>query len=180
MQHLTKSLTKCRLGDNTRLTLHYIMMLKITDVSLSAALTSTVASVCNPSDVSCLDSYNFSPLDGLHRGPLSHEEPLNYSSNGDGDCINLLETGFYHSDLGQINVCGEDCDRPAAKRLKLGLSEPFMNDVSVGGRSVAVDFEGRTHHITSAKMAVSVSDFGEAGSYMGAHTLHQHTTLQSE
>uniref|UniRef100_A0A672NVU0 Mesoderm induction early response protein 3-like n=1 Tax=Sinocyclocheilus grahami TaxID=75366 RepID=A0A672NVU0_SINGR len=134
-----------------------------------SALTSTVASVCNPADVSCLDSYNFSSLDGLHRGPLSHEEPLNYS--GDGDCINLLETGFYHSDLGQISVCGEDCERPPAKRLKMGLSEPFIND----NRSMGVDFEGRTHHITSAKMAVSVSDFGEAGSYMGAHTL-----LQSE
>uniref|UniRef100_A0A8C1DKW1 Mesoderm induction early response 1, family member 3 a n=1 Tax=Cyprinus carpio carpio TaxID=630221 RepID=A0A8C1DKW1_CYPCA len=141
-----------------------------------SALTSTVASVCNPADVSCLDSYSFSSLDGLHRGPLSHEEPLNYSSDGDGDCLNLLETGFYHSDLGQIGVCGEDCERPPAKRLKMGLSEPFIND----SRSLAVDFEGRTHHITSAKMAVSVSDFGEAGSYMGAHTLHQHTALQSE
>ncbi|XP_016423129.1 mesoderm induction early response protein 3-like [Sinocyclocheilus rhinocerous] len=138
-------------------------------VCSSSTLTSTVASVCNTADVSCLDSYNFSSLDGLHRGPLSHEEPLNYSS--DGDCLNLLETGFYHSDLGQISVCGEDCERPQAKRLKMGLSEPFIND----NRSMGVDFEGRTHHITSAKMAVSVSDFGEAGSYMGAHTL-----LQSE
>uniref|UniRef100_A0A9J7XBL7 Mesoderm induction early response 1, family member 3 a n=1 Tax=Cyprinus carpio carpio TaxID=630221 RepID=A0A9J7XBL7_CYPCA len=141
-----------------------------------SALTSTVASVCNPADVSCLDSYSFSSLDGLHRGPLSHEEPLNYSSNGDGDCLNLMETGFYHSDLGQIGVCGEDCERPPAKRLKMGLSEPFLND----NRNMSVDFEGRTHHITSAKMAVSVSDFSEAGSYMGAHTLHQHTALQSE
>uniref|UniRef100_A0A8C2K747 Mesoderm induction early response 1, family member 3 a n=1 Tax=Cyprinus carpio TaxID=7962 RepID=A0A8C2K747_CYPCA len=141
-----------------------------------SALTSTVASVCNPADVSCLDSYSFSSLDGLHRGPLSHEEPLNYSSNGDGDCLNLMETGFYHSGLGQIGVCGEDCERPPAKRLKMGLSEPFLND----NRNMSVDFEGRTHHITSAKMAVSVSDFSEAGSYMGAHTLHQHTALQSE
>uniref|UniRef100_A0A8C1W6N7 Mesoderm induction early response 1, family member 3 a n=1 Tax=Cyprinus carpio TaxID=7962 RepID=A0A8C1W6N7_CYPCA len=141
-----------------------------------SALTSTVASVCNPADVSCLDSYSFSSLDGLHRGPLSHEEPLNYSGNGDGDCLNLMETGFYHSDLGQIGVCGEDCERPPAKRLKMGLSEPFLND----NRNMSVDFEGRTHHITSAKMAVSVSDFSEAGSYMGAHTLHQHTALQSE
>ncbi len=130
--------------------------------------------MCNPADVSCLDSYNFSSLDGLHRGPLSHEEPLNYSSNGDGDCLNLLETGFYHSDLGQINMCGEDCERPPAKRLKMSLSEPFVND----NRSMGMDFEGHTHHITSAKMAVSVSDFGEAGSYMGAHTLHQHTALR--
>lgn len=141
-----------------------------------SALTSTVASVCNPADVSCLDSYSFSSLDGLHRGPLSHEEPLNYSSNRDGECLNLMETGFYHSELGQISVCGEDCERPPAKRMKMGLSEPFLND----SRNMSVDFEGRTHHITSAKMAVSVSDFSEAGSYMGAHTLHQHTALQSE
>ncbi|XP_056592873.1 mesoderm induction early response protein 3a [Triplophysa dalaica] len=148
-----------------------------------SALTSTVASVCNPADVSCHDSYNFPPLDGLHRGSLSHDEPLNYSSNGDGDCLNLLETGFYHSDLGQLNVCGDDCERPPAKRLKMGLSEPFINDVSVGSRNM--DFESRRHHITSAKMAVSVTDFGglspsETGSYMATHTLHQHTALQTE
>ncbi len=93
-----------------------------------------MASVCNPADVSCLDSYNFSSLDGLHRGPLSHEEPLNYSSNGDGDCLNLLETGFYHSDLGQINVCGEDCERPPAKRLKMGLSETLYKWQQEHGR----------------------------------------------
>lgn len=148
-----------------------------------SALTSTVASVCNPADVGCLDSYNFSTLDGLHRGSLSHEEPLNYSSNGDGDCLNLLETGFYHSDLSQINVCGDDCERPPAKRLKMGLSEPYINDVSVSNRNM--DFESRARHITSAKMAVSVTDFGglsasEAGGYMGPHTLHQHTALQTE
>uniref|UniRef100_A0AAR2IK43 Mesoderm induction early response 1, family member 3 b n=1 Tax=Pygocentrus nattereri TaxID=42514 RepID=A0AAR2IK43_PYGNA len=150
-----------------------------------SALTSSVASVCNPGDVSCLDSYNFSPLDGLHRGPLVHDEPLSFSSNGDSDCLNLLDSGFYHSDLGQLNVCSDDCERPPAKRLKMGLSEPFLNEVAMGSRSMGVDFEGRTHHITSAKMAVSVTDFGslsasEAGSYMGSHTLHQHTALQSE
>ncbi|XP_072515230.1 mesoderm induction early response protein 3a isoform X1 [Salminus brasiliensis] len=150
-----------------------------------SALTSSVASVCNSGDVSCLDSYNFSPLDGLHRGPLGHDEPLGFSGNGDGDCLNLLDSGFYHSDLGQLNVCSEDCERPPVKRLKMGLSEPFLNEVAVGSRSMAVDFEGRTHHITSAKMAVSVTDFGslsasEASSYMGSHTLHQHTALQSE
>nr|XP_055063397.1 mesoderm induction early response protein 3a isoform X1 [Misgurnus anguillicaudatus] len=148
-----------------------------------SALTSTVASVCNPADVGCLDSYNFSTLDGLHRGSMGHEEPINYSSNGDGDCLNLLETGFYHSDLSQINVCGDDCERPPAKRLKMGLSEPYINDVSVSSRNM--DFESRARHITSAKMAVSVTDFGglsasEAGGYMGAHTLHQHTALQTE
>ncbi|KAG9263022.1 mesoderm induction early response protein 3 [Astyanax mexicanus] len=150
-----------------------------------SALTSSVASVCNSGDVSCLDSYNFSSLDGLHRGPLGHDEPLGFSGNGEGDCLNLLDSGFYHSDLGQLNVCSEDCERPPVKRLKMGLSEPFLNEVAVGSRSMGVDFEGRTHHITSAKMAVSVTDFGglsagEAGSYMGSHTLHQHTALQSE
>ncbi|XP_026876072.2 mesoderm induction early response protein 3a [Electrophorus electricus] len=148
-----------------------------------SALTSSVASVCNPGDTSCLDSYSFSPLDGLHRGPLGHDEPLGFSSNGDGECLNLLDAGFYHSDLGQLGVCGEGCERPAAKRLKMGLSEPFLNEV--GGRTVGMDFEGHAHHITSAKMAVSVTDFGslsasEAGGYMGGHGRHQHTALQSE
>ncbi|KTF75855.1 hypothetical protein cypCar_00041490, partial [Cyprinus carpio] len=118
----------------------------------------------------------FSSLEGSTRAPCEAQGRSYYIGAEDGDCLNLLETGFYHSDLGQIGVCGEDCERPPAKRLKMGLSEPFIND----SRSLAVDFEGRTHHITSAKMAVSVSDFGEAGSYMGAHTLHQHTALQSE
>ncbi|KAG7322554.1 hypothetical protein KOW79_013900 [Hemibagrus wyckioides] len=133
-----------------------------------SALTSSVASVCNPSDVGCLDSYSFSPLDGLHRASLSHSEPLSFSGNGDGDCLNLLDAGFYHSELGQLNVCGEDCERPPAKRLKMGLPEPFLNE-----RSMAVDF-------TSTKMAVSVTDFSDSGSYMASHTLHQHTALQSE
>lgn len=132
------------------------------------ALTSSVASVCNPSDVGCLDSYSFSPLDGLHRASLSHSEPLSFSGNGDGDCLNLLDAGFYHSELGQLNVCGEDCERPPTKRLKMGLPEPFLNE-----RSMAVDF-------TSTKMAVSVTDFSDSGSYMASHALHQHTALQSE
>lgn len=132
------------------------------------ALTSSVASVCNPSDVGCLDSYSFSPLDGLHRASLSHSEPLGFSGSGDGDCLNLLDAGFYHSELGQLNVCGEDCERPPAKRLKMGLSEPFLNE-----RSMAVDF-------TSTKMAVSVTDFSDSGSYLASHALHQHTALQSE
>ncbi|NP_001025320.2 mesoderm induction early response protein 3a [Danio rerio] len=162
-----------RIDPPTEQQLNILNSITASDLS---ALTSTVASVCNPADVSCLDSYSFSPLDALHRGPLSHEEPLSYSSSADGDCLNLLDSGFYHSELGQISVCGEDCERPPAKRLKMGLSEPFIND----SRNMAVEFEGRTHHITRAKMAVSVSDFGEAGSYMGTHTLHQHTALQSE
>ncbi|KAG7476583.1 hypothetical protein MATL_G00084460 [Megalops atlanticus] len=147
-----------------------------------SALTNSVATVCNPADVTCLDSYTFPPLDSLHRGALSHEEPLGFSSNGDADCLNLLDTGFYHSDLNPINMCGEDCERPS-KRLKMGLSEPFINDVSVS--TLGVDFENRTHHITSAKMAVSVTDFGslsagEPNGFMSQHTLHQHTALQSE
>ncbi|KAK1174355.1 mesoderm induction early response protein 3-like [Acipenser oxyrinchus oxyrinchus] len=151
------------------------------------ALTNTVATVCNSADVNCLESYTFSPLDSLHRGPLNHvpvvnEEPLNFTTNGDNDCLNLLDAGFYHSDLNQINMCSEDCERPA-KRLKMGLSEPFINDVSVN--NLGVDFENHTHHITSAKMAVSVADFGslssnESNGFMNSHTLHQHAALQSE
>lgn len=153
----------------------------------SLALTNTVATVCNSADVDCLESYTFSPLDSLHRGPLNHvpvvnEEPLNFTTNGDNDCLNLLDAGFYHSDLNQINMCSEDCERPA-KRLKMGLSEPFINDVSVN--NLGVDFENHTHHITSAKMAVSVADFGslssnESSGFMNSHTLHQHAALQSE
>ncbi|XP_051542325.1 mesoderm induction early response protein 3a [Myxocyprinus asiaticus] len=176
------SSSSSRIEPPTEQQLNILNSITASDLS---ALTSTVASVCNPADVSCLDSYNFSPLDGLHRGTLSHEEPLNYSNNRDGDCLNLLETGFYHSDLSQINVCSEDCERPPAKRLKMGLSEPFINDVSVGNRNMGVDYESRTRHITSAKMAVSVTDFaglsaGEAGSFMTSHALHQHVALQSE
>ncbi|TRY88150.1 hypothetical protein DNTS_029453 [Danionella cerebrum] len=159
-----------RIETSTEQQLNILNSITASDLS---ALTSTVASVCNPADVTCLDSYGFSPL---HRGALSHEEPLGYPSTRDGDCLNLLDTSFYHSDLGAIAVCGDDCERPPTKRLKMSLSEPFLSD----GRNMAVDFEGRTHHITSAKMAVSVSDFSEASGYMSTHTLHQHATLQSE
>ncbi|XP_039614682.1 mesoderm induction early response protein 3-like isoform X1 [Polypterus senegalus] len=148
------------------------------------ALTNSVATVCNSAD---LDTYNFPALDSLHRGQLNHvpivnEEPLNYTTNGDADCLNLLDAGFYHSDLNQINMCSEDCERPA-KRLKIGISEPFINDVSVN--NIGVDFENHTHHITSAKMAVSVADFASLSSndsngFMNSHTLHQHAALQSE
>uniref|UniRef100_A0AAY4ARL6 Mesoderm induction early response 1, family member 3 b n=1 Tax=Denticeps clupeoides TaxID=299321 RepID=A0AAY4ARL6_9TELE len=150
-----------------------------------SALTSSVASVCNPGDASCLDSYSFPSLDGLHRPSMGHEESLGFSGSGDSECLNLLDTGFYHSDLGQINMCNEDCERPPSKRLKMGVAEPFMSEVPVSSRPMGVDFEGRGHHITSAKMAVSVTDFSslsasEGGSYMGTHSLHQHTALQSE
>ncbi|XP_020787978.2 mesoderm induction early response protein 3 isoform X1 [Boleophthalmus pectinirostris] len=146
------------------------------------ALSNTVATVCSPGEVSCLDSYPFTPLDTLHRGPLNHEEPLGFPSNGgDPDCLNMLDTGFYHSDLG--------CERPS-KRLKMALPDSFMSDVSVS----SLDFESRrssTHHhrITGAKMAVSVTDFGslsnsaEPNGFLSAHARHHtpHTAaLQSE
>ncbi|XP_070993079.1 LOW QUALITY PROTEIN: mesoderm induction early response protein 3 [Oncorhynchus clarkii lewisi] len=153
------------------------------------ALSNSVATVCSPAEVSCLDSYSFPPLESLHRGSLAHDEPLGFPSNGgDPNCLNMLDAGFYHSDLDQLGgVCGaKECERPS-KRLKLALPDSFINDASVG--NLGVDFEGRrkmTHHrITGTKMAVSVTDFGSlAGSnrLMGAHTRHhaQHSTaLQS-
>ncbi|XP_075955139.1 mesoderm induction early response protein 3 isoform X4 [Anarhichas minor] len=158
------------------------------------ALSNTVATVCNPAEVGCIDSYSFPPLESLHRGSLNHDESLGFSSNGsDPDCLNMLDAGFYHSDLGQLGgVCvNKDCERPS-KRLKLALPDSFINDVSVG--NLGVDFEARrttTHHhrITGAKMAVSVTDFGslagsgEPNGFLGAHARHhtQHTAaLQSE
>uniref|UniRef100_A0A667XN62 Mesoderm induction early response 1, family member 3 b n=1 Tax=Myripristis murdjan TaxID=586833 RepID=A0A667XN62_9TELE len=133
------------------------------------ALSNTVATVCSPAEVSCLDSYSFPPLESLHRGSLNHEESLGFPSNGaDPDCLNMLDAGFYHSDLGQLGgVCvSKDCERPS-KRLKMALPDSFINDVSV----------------------VSVTDFGslagsgEPNGFLGAHARHhtQHTTaLQSE
>uniref|UniRef100_A0A8C2WBR9 Mesoderm induction early response 1, family member 3 b n=1 Tax=Cyclopterus lumpus TaxID=8103 RepID=A0A8C2WBR9_CYCLU len=158
------------------------------------ALSNTVATVCNPTDVGCIDSYSFPPLESLHRGSLNHDDSLGFPSNGaDPDCLNMLDAGFYHSDLGQLGgVCvNKDCERPS-KRLKLALPDSFINDVSVG--NLGVDFEARrttTHHhrITGAKMAVSVTDFGslagsgEPNGFLGAHARHhtQHTAaLQSE
>lgn len=159
-----------------------------------AALSNTVATVCSPAEVGCLDSYSFPPLDGLHRGSLNHDEPLGFPSNGaESDCLNMLDTGFYHSELGQLGgVCvNKDCERPS-KRLKMALPDSFINDVSVG--NLGVDFEARRttahhHRITGAKMAVSVTDFGsltgagEPNGFLGSHARHhtQHTTaLQSE
>uniref|UniRef100_A0A3P8S1G3 Mesoderm induction early response 1, family member 3 b n=1 Tax=Amphiprion percula TaxID=161767 RepID=A0A3P8S1G3_AMPPE len=158
------------------------------------ALSNSVATVCSPTEVSCLDSYSFTPLESLHRGSLNHDESLGFPSNGaDPDCLNMLDAGFYHSDLGQLGgVCvNKDCERPS-KRLKMALPDSFINDVSVG--NLGVDFEARrttTHHhrITGAKMAVSVTDFGslagsgEPNGFLGAHARHhtQHTAaLQSE
>ncbi|NWZ06183.1 MIER3 protein, partial [Agelaius phoeniceus] len=151
------------------------------------ALTNSVATVCHTSDVNCLDDA-FPPMDSLPRAPVNHvpvgtEELLNLPSNGESDCFNLFETGFYHSELNQMNMCSEEAERPA-KRLKMGIAVPesFMNDVSVN--NLGVDFENHTHHITSAKMAVSVADFSslsanETNGFINTHTL-QHAALHSE
>lgn len=150
------------------------------------ALTNSVATVCNRTDVNCLDD-SFPPLGNTPRGQVSHvpavtEELLTLPSNGESDCFNLFETGFYHSELNPM--CSEESERPA-KRLKMGIAVPesFMNEVSVN--NLGVDFENHTHHITSAKMAVSVADFGslsanETNGFISAHTLHQHAALHSE
>ncbi|XP_075596060.1 mesoderm induction early response protein 3 isoform X4 [Balearica regulorum gibbericeps] len=152
------------------------------------ALTNSVATVCHTSDVNCLDDA-FPPMDSLPRAPVNHvpvgtEELLNLPSNGESDCFNLFETGFYHSELNPMNMCSEETERPA-KRLKMGIAVPesFMNDVSVN--NLGVDFENHTHHITSAKMAVSVADFSslsanETNGFISTHTLHQHAALHSE
>ncbi|XP_020661215.1 mesoderm induction early response protein 3 isoform X2 [Pogona vitticeps] len=152
------------------------------------ALTNSVATVCHSTDVNCLDDA-FPPLDSLPRTAVNHvpvvtEDLLNLPSNGESDCFNLFETGFYHSELNPMNMCTEESERPA-KRLKMGITVPesFMNDVSVN--NLGVDFENHTHHITSAKMAVSVADFSslsanETNGFISAHALHQHTALHSE
>ncbi|XP_066233647.1 mesoderm induction early response protein 3 isoform X1 [Saccopteryx leptura] len=152
------------------------------------ALTNSVATGCNPSDVNCLEE-GFPPLGSTPRGQVTHvpvvtEELLTLPSNGESDCFNLFETGFYPSELNPMNMCGEESERPA-KRLKMGLAVPesFMNEVSVS--NLGVDFENHTHHIASAKMAVSVADFGslsagETNGFISAHALHQHAALHSE
>ncbi|KAA0714252.1 Mesoderm induction early response protein 3 [Triplophysa tibetana] len=150
------------------------------------ALSNSVATVCSgPGDVSCLDSPYFSPLETLHRGALNHDEPMSYAANGGSSCANILDSAFYRSDLSQIGMCGtKDTERPS-KRLKMGLTESFINDVSVS--NLAVDFEGRrTHRITGATMAVSVTDFssiggGDPNGFISSHSRHhQHTALQSD
>ncbi|TRY88898.1 hypothetical protein DNTS_021990 [Danionella cerebrum] len=141
--------------------------------SITATLSNSVASVCcGPPEINCLESSYFSPLESLHRATLSHEDQLGYGSNADGGAFNLLESSFYRS----------DCDRPS-KRLKLGLSEPFISDMSVSN----LDFEGRRAHlITGTTMAVSVTDYSslgnnEANSFISSHSRHhQHTALQSD
>ncbi|XP_016055266.1 PREDICTED: mesoderm induction early response protein 3 isoform X2 [Miniopterus natalensis] len=152
------------------------------------ALTGSVASGCSPADVTCLDD-GFPPLGSTPRAQVNHvpvvtEELLALPSSGESDCFNLFETGFYHSELNPVNLCSEESERPA-KRLKMGLAVPesFMSEVSVN--NLGVDFESHAHHIASAKMAVSVSDFGslaagEANGFISAHALHQHAALHSE
>ncbi|KAM6965306.1 mesoderm induction early response protein 3 [Aplochiton taeniatus] len=172
---------------------HQLSLLNSITASDLTALSNSVATVCSPAEVSCLDSYSFPPLESLHRGSLNHEEALGFpSSGGDPDCLNMMDAGFYHSDLGQLGgVCvGKDCERPS-KRLKMALPDSFINDVSVG--NLGVDFECRrtaTHHrITGSKMVSSVTDFGslagsgEPNGFLGAHVRHhtQHpTALQLE
>ncbi|XP_077378279.1 mesoderm induction early response protein 3 isoform X1 [Festucalex cinctus] len=154
------------------------------------ALSNRVATVCSSAEATCLDSYSFPPLDGLHRASFTHDEPLGFPSGGAdaADCLNMLDAGFYHSDLGQLSgVCvAKDCERPS-KRLKMALPDSFMHgDVSVG--NLAVDFEARRtaphhHRITGAKMAMSVTDFGEPNGFLGGHARHhaQHAAaLQSD
>lgn len=151
-----------------------------------SALTHNVATVCNSPDVNCLNE--FSPLDTLPRGSVNHvpvgtEDILTLPSNGESDCFTLFETGFYPPELSSVSLCSEETERPA-KRIKMGISvpEPFINDVSVN--NLSVDFENHAHHITSAKMAVSMADFSslsanDTNSFISSHTLH-HTALQSE
>lgn len=151
-------------------------------------MTNSVATGCNATDVSCLDD-SFPPLGSTPRGQVNHvpvvtEELLALPSSGESDCFNLFETGFYHSELNSMNMCSEESERPA-KRLKMGIAVPesFMNEVSVN--NLGMDFENHTHHITSAKMAVSVADFGslsasETNGFISAHALHQHAALHSE
>ncbi|XP_035876041.1 mesoderm induction early response protein 3 isoform X3 [Phyllostomus discolor] len=143
---------------------------------------------CGAADGNCLDD-GFPALGSAPRAQASHvpvgtEELLALPSSGEGDCFNLFETGFYPPELNPLNLCGEESERPA-KRLKVGIAvpEPFLNEVSVS--NLGVDFEHHTHHIASAKMAVSVADFGslaagETNGFIGAHGLHPHAALHSE
>ncbi|XP_054431329.1 mesoderm induction early response protein 3 [Pteronotus mesoamericanus] len=152
------------------------------------ALAGGVAPGGSPADGNCLDD-GFPALGSAPRAQASHvpvgaEELLALPSSGEGDCFNLFETGFYPSELNPMNLCGEESERPA-KRLKMGIAvpEPFMNEVSVS--NLGVDFENHTHHIASAKMAVSVADFGslsagETNGFISARALHPHAALHSE
>ncbi|KAG9334740.1 hypothetical protein JZ751_006577 [Albula glossodonta] len=113
------------------------------------ALSSGVATVCSPAD-----AYGFPPLESLHQGALGRGEGLGFAPNGEADCLNMLDAGFYHSDLRG----GKARDR-TPRRLKMGLAEPFANDVSVNDLGVDFQPRGHAHRITGAKMAVSVTDF---------------------
>ncbi|XP_059551041.1 mesoderm induction early response protein 3 isoform X2 [Myotis daubentonii] len=151
-------------------------------------LTALTGSAATPGAVSCVEE-GFPPLGSMPRGPVTPvpvvtEELLALPSNGESDGFNLFETGFYPSELNPMALCSEESERPA-KRLKMGLAvpEPFMSEVSVN--NLGVDFESHTHHIASAKMAVSVADFGslstsEASGFISAHALHQQAALHSE
>ncbi|XP_069078468.1 mesoderm induction early response protein 3 isoform X3 [Pleurodeles waltl] len=156
---------------------------------LSSITTNDLTALTNSvtTGVNCL-SDGFSTLENLARVPANHvpvatEDLINLPTNGENDCFNLFDAGFYHSELNSMNLCSEEPERPS-KRLKMGISVPesFLNDVSVN--TLAMDFENHTHHITSAKMAVSVADFNslssnETNSFMNSRALH-HTALQSE
>ncbi|XP_045695887.1 mesoderm induction early response protein 3 isoform X2 [Phyllostomus hastatus] len=152
------------------------------------ALAGGAAPGCGPADGNCLDD-GFPALGSAPRAQANHvpvgtEELLALPSSGEGDCFNLFETGFYPPELNPLNLCGEESERPA-KRLKVGIAvpEPFLNEVAVS--NLGVDFENHTHHIASAKMAVSVADFGslaagETNGFISAHALHPHAALHSE
>ncbi|KAJ8413973.1 hypothetical protein AAFF_G00065710 [Aldrovandia affinis] len=68
---------------------------------LHIALTGSVATVCSPADV-----YGFPPLESIHQGALSRDEVLGFAPKGDPDCLNMLDAGFYHSELGQLSARG--------------------------------------------------------------------------
>lgn len=148
---------------------------------------SALTGVCNSTDVNCLND-GFPSLDTLPRGSVNHvpvgtEDLLGLPSNGESDCFTLFDTGFYPPELNSVSLCSEENERPA-KRIKMGISvpEPFINDVSVN--NLSVDFDNHSHHITSAKMAVSMADFSslsanDTTSFISSRTLH-HTALQSE
>ncbi|KAI1900143.1 hypothetical protein AGOR_G00046980 [Albula goreensis] len=136
-----------------------------------SALSSGVATVCSPAD-----AYGFPPLESLHQGALGRGEGLGFAPNGEADCLNMLDAGFYHSDLRG----GKARDR-TPRRLKMGLAEPFANDVSVNDLGVDFQPRGHAHRITGAKMAVSVTDFSEPNGFLNSRPLHQqHAALQSD
>ncbi|XP_035291435.1 mesoderm induction early response protein 3 isoform X1 [Anguilla anguilla] len=135
------------------------------------ALSGSVATVCSPGD-----AFGFAPLESLHhQGALGRDEALGFAPNGDANCLNMLDAGFYHADPRG----GKARDRPPPRRLKLGLSEPFANDVSVTDLGVDYQPRGHPHRLAGTKMAVSVTDFG--GEANGFRSLHQqHAALQAE